>query len=342
MNILIKPILIWLVAFAILLGASYNLYLSYNYKSNPDCNTYISIANSNFKNQNLVRKYRVIVPYAAKIVSLPIQKVYYHLWKNRSTNDDGPIRIGFLVVNLVLMSFVGLVLYYLGKEYNLDDWVCFFVVTAVLVGGRWGTLFSAIPITDSLYMLVISTVLLAIKKQNLGMLIPCLLVGTVSKEAFVMLIPYIFICFKHSKLKLFLWTIIGLFIAWILRYYIDLYSLNGEMMKSVSTDIDHIYNIKDSLKRIFGIRGIGEMFTLYGFFTFVFILGFVGGKQSIQTWIVKSDYTLWLLLPIAVVHALLSTEVSRMLYLFSAPLAIYMGLILQFHPISAKIKSVFI
>ena len=58
--------------------------------------------------------------------------------------------------------------------------------------------------------------------------------------------------------------------------------------------------------------------------------------------LVKSDYTLWLLLPIAVVHALLSTEVSRMLYLFSAPLAIYMGLILQFHPISVKIKSVFI
>ena len=332
-----KSILVLCYAFAILLGSSYNLYLSYDYKQNPDCVTYINIANGNFEGQSLIRRYRIIVPFAAKMVSIPIEKVYYKLWENRSKNDDGPIKLGFFIVNMTLMAVVGLVLFHLGKTYQLSDLVCIFMITVVLIGGRWGSLFAAVPITDSLYLLVITTTFYAIKIQKSGYLILCLLIGFISKEAYIMLIPYVFLFSNYSKIKLILVTIIGLGAAFLLRHYIDLMD-NNLLYNSLKADVDHVDSIFDSIIRISSVRGIGELFTVFGFFTFILILGFTGGKAHINTWLQYTDKLIWCLFPIAIVHALLSSEVGRMIYLFGAPLAILLGLVIQYHPFFLKLK----
>jgi hypothetical protein len=322
-----------------LLGSSYNLYLSYDYKSNADCRTYLSISKAEFQNQSLVRRYRIIVPFLARAVAVPIEKVYYKLWNKRNVNDDGPIRLGFLIVNLVLMSFVGLLIYYLGKAYLLSDSVCFFVMIAVLIGGRWGSLFTGTPLTDSLYMLIVTLTLYAIKTKKNGFLILCLLLGPLSKEAYIMVIPYVFFLSDYPKMKQLIFIISGLGLAYLTRHFIELNDLNVNMMNAVKVDMDHFTNIVDSIKRIFAIRGVGELFTVFGFFTLIFIVGFTKGVQSIKSWLVYVDVLLWALIPIAFAHALLSTEVARMLYLFAAPFAIIMGLILEKHPVFLKIKS---
>ena len=334
-----KPLLIWCLSFAFLLGPTYNLFLSYDYKSNPDCLTYLAIAKGDFANQNLVRKYRVVVPFMAKGIAMPIEKVYRHLWPLRVDNDNGPLRLGFLLVNLSLMSFVGVLIFYLLKAYRLSNEIAIFVTLIVLLGGRWGNLFAAIPITDSLYMLLITLSLYAIKVDKFHYLIPCLLLGTMAKEAYIMLIPYLFFVSNFPKVKLLAYTMLGLAFTYFCRYYIDALDPQMDMLKSVQADISHFDNIMASVLRVCSVRGIGEMNTLFGVFTFVFLAGCWGGKKAILTWLRGVDVLIWLLLPIALVHAMLSTEVSRMMYLFAAPLAVIMGLIIRNHPLFVKLSQ---
>jgi hypothetical protein len=299
----------------------------------------LSIANGEFSNQNLVRKYRVIVPFLAKGIALPIEKVYHHLWPQRLDNDNGPLRLGFLLVNLCLMSFVGVFIFYLLKAYHIANDIAIIVTLIVLLGGRWGNLFAAIPITDSLYMLLITLTLYSIKVGKFQYLIPCLLFGTMAKEAYLMLIPYLFFVSSFPKFKLLAYTSIGLVVTCCVRYSIDALDPQMDMFKSVHADISHFDNILASVLRVCSVRGIGEMNTLFGVFTFVFLAGCWGGKKAIFTWIRETDNLIWLLLPIALVHAMLSTEVSRMMYLFAAPLAVIMGLIIRHHPLFVKLSQ---
>lgn len=315
LNILYKPLLIWCFFFALLLGNAYNLFLSYDYKSNPDCVTYLAVANGEFTNQSLIRRYRVIVPMIAKGISIPIEKVYHKLWPNRVQNDDGPIRLGFLMANLFLMSFVELTIFYLLKAYAINDFVAFMVTIIVLCGGRWGNLFAAVPITDSLYMLVIFLSFYALKTGKYIFLIPCLLLGTIAKEAYVMLFPYVFFMANYPKLKLMGYIILGLVATFMLRYAIDVLDPTVTMLKSVEVDFNHIDNFKASIFRVFSIRGIGELNTIFGLFTLTLFAGLLGGKSAVKSWFKETDLLLWLLLPIALVHALLSTEVARMFYI---------------------------
>lgn len=326
-----RSLVIWVFCFAVLLGSSYNLYLSYEYEDNVDCQTYLQVANGNFKDQNLIRRYRFIVPFAAKAIALPIEKIYHKLWPNRAKNDHGPIRIGFLVVNLMLMSLVGMFIYYLLKAYHLSSITALLVSIIVLIGGRWGTLFSAAPLTDSLYMLLITMLLYAIKTDKYQYLIISLLIGTIAKEAFLMLIPLALYFSNYSKPKLLFCIGIGIGITWWSRYLIDLSDLQISMSKSIEADIHHIENITRTIKRLAGVRGIGELCTVFGLFTLIFATGFWGGKSEIKVWFGKVDSVIWAFFPIIIAHVLLSTEAARMIYLFAAPLAVIMGLIIENH-----------
>jgi hypothetical protein len=332
MNKYYKPTLIWCFCFAILLGSAYNVFLTFDFKNNPDCKTYISIANGKFENQSLVRRYRILVPFAAKAIALPIEKVYSKLWPNRISNDDGPIRLGFLLVNLVLMSFVGLLIFYLGKAYQLSNIVSLIITIATLTAGRWPSIITGAPLTDSLYLLMITCTLYAVKTENNKLLIVVAILGLLSKEAYLMLIPYLFIYARYNKFKLAFFVLIGFGLVWLTRHYIDLTASNVSMIESVKTDAAHFENIKDSILRIVNPRGIGELFTVFGFFSFIYLIGLFGGKEKIHLWFKEVDLKILILLLIALAHALLSTEVGRMLYLFAAPFAIIMGLILQKHP----------
>ncbi len=331
MQTIFKPFIIFSFCFSILLGSSYNMFLNYDYKSNPDCKTYLSIANGNFENQSLVRRYRIIVPFIAKTISLPIEKVYAKLWPNRDKTDFGALRLGFLIVNLILMSLVGLATFYLAKAYNLSNIISLLITVILLTGGRWASIFTGAPLTDSLYLLIITCTLYSVKTNNHKLLIPILILGVLSKESFLLLIPYIFIFSNFNKLKMIFYTLIGIGLMFLVRYYIDSLTTNTTLYASMEEDANHIYNIKESVLRILNFRGIGELFTVFGIFSFIYFIGFIGGLQNIYSWSKKIDLKIWVLLPIAVIHALLSTEIARMIYLFSAPLLIIMGLIIQNH-----------
>ncbi|MDB5271673.1 MAG: hypothetical protein JWO58_40 [Chitinophagaceae bacterium] len=339
MPTLYKNLLIYFFSFALLLGPAYNTYLDYNYSNNPDCNTYMSIANGEFKDQSLIRRYRILVPFTAKVVAYPFERIYTKLWPHRATSE-WPLRMGFLMVNMALMSFVGLAIFHCCKAYDISDTGSLLALIAVLVGGRWGNLFAAIPITDSLYLLVLCGVIYALKKNNYIALSLCILIGPLSKESFIFVAPFIFFLSSLSKFKqLALFAIAGS-IAWTIRYVIDAQA-GSSMGESLASDTGHFSYIGDSILRLASVRGLGELATVLGLFSFVLLAGFTGGKAAINSWTQHLDKIIWWFIPVILIHVLLSGEAARMIYAGAAAWGIMIGLIWDHHPLLVKVKGFF-
>ncbi len=339
MNSLKSRFLIWFIAFAVLLGPAYNLYLSYDYTANPDCHTYLAIANGEFKDQSLTRRYRVLVPFAAKAFALPIATIYTKLWPHRAASQ-WPLKLGFLAVNLLLMATVGLMIFLTCKAYLISDAGSALAMIAILCGGRWGNLFAAIPITDSLYLLILIGVVLAIKTGNNALLIVCIILGPIAKESFVFVIPLIFFFSNMSKWKQVIAFMISGMIVLGSRYWID-HIAGTSSTESLVNDANHIENIAYSLKRILAVRGLGELATVLGLFSVIIIIGFTNGKAAVKSWASAIDPLLWWFIPVMLLHAILSSEVARMLYLGSAVWAVMIGLIWDRHPFFVQIKKLF-
>lgn len=159
-----------------------------------------------------------------------------------------------------------------------------------------------------------------------------------AKESYVLVIPIIFILSKTPKIQLFVFFILAGILSWLTHYWIDLNTVES-VTKSISTDLDHVYNVRESIKRIFSIRGIGELATVLGLFSILLVIGFTGGRDGIKSWAKYCDNIVWWFIPVVLIHALLSTEVARMLYFGSACWAIMLGLIWDNHLWLQKYKS---
>lgn len=336
---LYKNFLLFFFCFAILVGPAYNTYLDYDYKINPDCVTYMSIAKGEFKNQSLVRRYRIILPFAAKAVALPFEQVYTKLWPHRA-DTEWPLRMAFLLVNLSLMALTGLTIFHCCKAYNISDFGSLLAVIAVMVGGRWGNLFAALPLTDSLYFLILCAVIYAIKTSNSLLIACCIFIGPLAKESFLFVAPFILFLSPLSKIKqIALFAGSGL-LVFSIRYWID-QQAGTSMTASVASDTAHIHNIGLSLFRIASVRGLGELGTVLGLFSLLLLAGFTGGKKAIASWTNHTDALIWWFIPVILIHALLSTEVARMIYLGSALWAVMLGLIWDHHPLLVNVKARF-
>lgn len=296
-----------------------------------DCRTYMSIANGEFKDQSLTRRYRILVPFAAKMISLPIEKVYSKLWAHRN-ESDWPLKMGFLIINLLLMSAAGCAVYLLCKAYAISESGSLLAMIAILCGGRWGNLLAGTPITDSLYLLILTLTILAIKTRNDFMLAVCILIGPLAKESFIFVAPLIFFFAPMPKWKQLLLFAVAGSIAFGIRYQIDQLA-GSKSVDSIVNDANHIENIFYSFTRILSVRGLGELGTVLGIFSFILLAGFTKGKTAIKSWSTHIDAFLWWFIPVMLIHALLSSEVSRMLYLGSAVWAVMIGLIWDKHPL---------
>ena len=72
--------------------------------------------------------------------------------------------------------------------------------------------------------------------------------------------------------------------------------------------------------------------TVLGAFSLIVLSGFFGGKVARRKWLFSVDSLLWTLLIVAIIHALLSGSVARMLYLASPFWVVVLGSILDRHP----------
>lgn len=264
----------------------------------------------------------------AKAVSKPFEKIYSKIWPKRPSGT-WPLQIGYYIVNSLLCALAGLVLFELSRSYGVSGIWTLVAITAIL-SSRWLTYMAGLPLTDSLYLLVISATFLGLRTNNSTLLICVILIGPFAKESFVFIAPIIFFYAHMGWIKKILAFVISGVVVFAVRYWID-HSNGLEVEASFSKAFDTFNTIEYSLKRMFSIKGIGEIFSVIGVFWAIICIGFWRGKNDIKSWGSKMDAPILWLIPAIIIHILLSGDVARMM-LFGAPvLVVTIGLILEHH-----------
>jgi hypothetical protein len=320
--------LIFLFALSIIIGPGYNMYLHYDFSHTIDTKTYLAVAKGNFKDQSVTRRYRVIVPFAAAVVAWPISKIYTRLWPQRGDND-WPLRLAFFIVNSIITAIAAVFIFYICKLYGASAISAFLAMIAIMAG-RWTNYTVGLPMTDSLYLLIIALTIYGIKARNKWALIFVIFIGPFAKESFIFLAPIVFFWGCIPKWKQLVYFIVSGAIVFGARYLIDKQAGTAGAA-SIGNAFDHVDNITEAAIRIFAIRGLGELFTVMGTFTFMILAGFTGGKTERKKWLPVIDWPCMALVLALIVHAALSGEVARMLF-FGAPVwALMLALILDRH-----------
>jgi uncharacterized membrane protein YjjB (DUF3815 family) len=329
---------LFLMALSIVIGPGYNMYLHYDFSHTIDTKTYLAIAGGDFKDQSLTRRYRVIVPFIAEAVSYPISLVYKKLWPQRP-QDQWPLRLAFYIVNSILVAITGVVIFYACRAYNATVLSAFIGMMAILCS-RWTNYTVGLPMTDSLYMLIIALTIYGIKTRNNAIQLFCIFVGPFAKESFIFIAPIIFFLGSIPKWKQLIYFLVAGAMVFGLRYWIDMQA-GSNTASSLQNDIAHTENWMETFQRIFAVRGLGELFTIMGTFTFMMLAGFLGGKAERKSWMKELDWACGLLLISLIVHAVLSIEVSRMLYFGSVLWAIVLALVLDRHKYFKVYRQIF-
>ena len=300
----------WVVLFcvALMAGPAYNTFFHYDLAHNPDCLSYYQMAQGNY-DVTVTHKYRIVVPLLAKAVNAPLDGIYGVIWPHRNFSA-ARLRFSFFLVNLTLMSVMGMVLFRTCQAYDLSALASAVAVTGLL-SSRWANYAAGTPLVESFNWLCVSLVFLAIKIKNGRLLALAILLGPLSKESFVFIAPATLL-FGNLRLRTqFVLYAIAALMVLAVHYFVDLYfPVTGA--GSVQNALNTLWSIPDSLKRIFSAGGIGEIFSLLGFFNLFWILAVFrpNGRKVWQT----IDAPLLFLLASVTFQALISTSIVRMLF----------------------------
>jgi hypothetical protein len=181
-----------------------------------------------------------------------------------------------------------------------------------------------LPLTDSLYLLVVSLGYYAIRRGFGGgwALALALLFGPLAKESFVFLLPWLF-WFGRPALpwsKQLLALTMGLVALFAVHRWVDAQS-GATTGQAVSNAFEHVENVTYSLRRAASPKGLGELLSIFGFFTLIPALAIWLQKPKLsvsQPSIFAHLGTAETGLAAAVaVHMLLSGDLGRMGYLFA-------------------------
>ena len=321
----------YLFAVGIVAGSAYTMYVHYDFSHSIDTSSYLGVARGEFRGNSLTRRYRVLVPAAAAVVAWPLERVYAHIWPQRATTDWA-LRLAFYLVNTLLLAGAGLVMFQTCLLYGATPAAALLALVAVLTS-RWAVYLAGLPLVDSLYVLVFALGFYAARSGSRLALVACILLGPHAKESFVFLAPWLLV-FGQRALRWpwqLLWFALSGMLVYAVRHWIDAQA-GTEAQASVQNAFSHVENIAYSLRRLFSVKGAGELFSIFGFFSLVLLLGLRGGWSVIHRWLLPPGWpSLWLGLAV-VVHMLLSSELARMGYLLSPVFAVAFSLVLTRHP----------
>jgi len=329
-------IFIYLVFFFVIIGSAYTIYLHFDYTTVIDLHSYMKMAQGDF-DVNVTHRYRVIVPFLAKVISLPISKIYTALWPHRA-ESLWPLRLGFLIVNSTLLTLAAYFIFRTCLTYGASFLSSLLAVINLLVS-RFAIYIAGLPRIDSLYLLIFALVIYGIKANSRPILIFSILVGPLAKESFIFLIPIIFFYATIPRKQQIVLFFISALPVLIVRYLIDAH-LGLSEAQSVANALAHFENIAYTFHKLASVRGLGEIISVFGFFNIVLIIGLTGGKKQIQRWSRQIDAPLWWLLLVVTVHIFLSGDAGRMAYLAAPTVAVMMALILDNHPKFEEMRQI--
>ncbi|OGX84002.1 hypothetical protein BEN47_17005 [Hymenobacter lapidarius] len=308
-----------MLAVAALANLAYPMYVHYDFTHSPDTRSYLRMAAGRFDGVRVTHRYRVLVPAAAALVAAPITRAYAQVWPQRPAGQ-WPLRFAFYLVNCLVLGAAGACWYHGARMAGASVLGAALAMLAVLTS-RWAGYAAGLPLTDSLYLLVVGLGYYAIRRGPAGRwaLLAALVVGPLAKESFLMLVPWLLWFGRHSLAwpRQLLALAAGLALLFTVHWVIDT-QFEAPAMQSVANAWEHVDNITYSLRRAASAKGLGELLSIFGLFTVVVPVAFWLETRK-QRHSVSIFNTLgWAessLLLIVALHMLLSGDLGRMGYL---------------------------
>lgn len=319
----IKILLPFAFSLAIILGPAYTMYVHYDFSHSSDTKSYIKMSQGDY-NVNSVHRYRFIIPFSAKTIATPIKLVYTKLWPHRA-DSLWPLQLAYFIINSILVAIYGTILYKLLRQYS-NHYMSVFIALTVVLTSRWVAYIAGLPLTDSLYLIFIALLLYSIKTKNNYLFMFTVLLGGIMKESFLLFAPFILLTGPFN------WYLRGLLIVlscvfvfgehWIIDKILP---LNESIIAKKETLIDIFIRTSsrtlDTALDLISIRGVGEIFTVLGAFTFILIYGLLN-HECRNVWKIQIEKYYWYFFGCILIHVLISGDAARMFYFGSALYAI--------------------
>lgn len=308
----------WLLAVAALANLAYPMYVHYDFSHSLDTRSYLRMASGRFDSVNVTRRYRVLVPAAAAVVAAPISRAYARIWPQRPAGQ-WPLRFAFYLVNCLLVAAAGACWFNAARQAGATPTAAALAMLAVL-SSRWAEYAAGLPLTDSLYLFLFGLGYYAVRRGHgagWAVVLP-LVLGPLAKESFLFLVPWL-LWFGRPALawpRHLLALGAGVALLLITHRLIDSH-LAIAADQSVGNALSHLDNLSYSLRRAASVKGIGELLSIFGLFTFIPLLAFAGPSRRIAIAGASSVFG-WAeagFLVVVAAHMLLSGDLGRMGYL---------------------------
>lgn len=297
------------------------MYVHYDFSHSSDTRSYLRMAAGHFDSVRVTHRYRVLVPAAAAIVAKPVAQLYGRVWPQRPAGQ-WPMRFAFYVVNCLLLAAAAACWYNAARQAGASPEAAALAMLAVLTS-RWAIYSAGLPLTDSLYLLVVSLGYYAIRRSPGGgwALALALLLAPLAKESFVFLLPWL-LWYTRSITP---WATrqlpalgFGLVALFAVHLWVDAQP-RAAPDQSLSNAMEHFDNITYSIKRAVSPKGLGEILSIFGFITFVPLLAFwqhqkLARPRSVFATFGTPEIGLG---AVVAIHMLLSGDLGRMGYLFA-------------------------
>jgi hypothetical protein len=296
------------------------MYVHYDFSHSSDTENYLAMSEGNY-NVNSVHRYRFIVPVIAKVVAMPLQAVYTKLWPQRA-ESTWPLQLAYFLINSVLVALYGWIVYSLLKIYT-SNCIALLMGLIVVLTSRWVAYIAGLPLTDSLYLIAIATLLYSIKTNNKALFMCSVLLGGIMKESFLLFAPLIIVAGPFNWYVRSGLIVLSVIVVFGEHYIIDSIlplQESATVMKESLVDIcmRHVHKTTSTIAKLANIRGLGEVFTVLGVFTFILIYGALH-KSSRIAWKSSIEKYYWIFFGCILIHVLISGDAARMFY-FGAPL----------------------
>jgi hypothetical protein len=308
----------WLLAVGALANLAYPMYVHYDFSHSLDTRSYLRMASGRFDSVNVTRRYRVLVPAAAAVVAAPIAHAYARIWPQRPAGQ-WPLRFAFYLVNCLLLGAAGACWFNAARQAGAAPAPAALAMLAIL-SSRWAEYAAGLPLTDSLYLLVFALAYYAARRGPGGgwAVAVALLLGPLAKESFLFLVPWL-LWYGRPALS---WPrqlaalAGGLTLLFLVHRAIDS-QLNVPASQSVGNALSHLDNLGYSLKRAASVKGIGELLSIFGLFTFIPFLARMLQRSPLPSLGIFSSLgrAEIALLVVVGAHMLLSGDLGRMGYL---------------------------
>ena len=140
--------LVFVFCMAVMIGPAIATLFAFDLSLTKDCHTYLGLAHFDF-NQSPVRRFRVLIPFAAAALNKVFGGAFAKLAPSYFTGDFG-LPFSFFLINISLMSYYGVLIYRYCKAYRLPTTISLLGLLVMLTC-RYTSYTAALPMVCLLY-----------------------------------------------------------------------------------------------------------------------------------------------------------------------------------------------